>query len=376
MNNFAGSKILVIEDETSIRENIVEMLTMAGYQVNSAENGFEGISQFMVFQPDLILCDVMMPKVNGYNVLKTIRNSGTQANTPFIFLTSMSEKIHIREGMLTGADDYLTKPFLFQDILSAIETRLKREYKRRNELKEQLLQYRREFNNISSHEYNTPFGSIFGFLHLLTDNFSDFSETEALSMLEMITVSCKRLKKTLDNSQLYQDLNQIDPGDNWHKQYAEGQFLVTERWITDICHTVAHYCEINLGYTIPFNIAVQNANLRISEMNLQKIFAELLDNAFKFSMEKSCINIVGLTENNTYKLIIANQGREFKQEHIEQVGPYRQFERKKYEQQGSGLGLWIAKELTQLNRGQLSISGNEGHTLITVCIPLVNIESN
>ncbi|WP_428663289.1 response regulator [Runella sp.] len=117
-------KVLIIDDEDFIRENIAEMLTLLEYEVAMAVNGKDGISKIVSFQPDVILCDITMPFMNGYQVLEILRNSGAQANTPFIFLTSMAGAAERREGILMGADDYVTKPFEFSDLISAIEKQL------------------------------------------------------------------------------------------------------------------------------------------------------------------------------------------------------------------------------------------------------------
>ncbi len=188
-------KILIIEDEDAIRENIAEMLSICGYQVEVAANGREGISQTLVFKPDVIVCDIMMPFMNGYQVLETLRSSNSQANTPFIFLTSMANPSEIREGMLIGADDYLTKPFTFSDLIAAIESRLKREKLRKEELNTQIKEYQYNLNKVSTHEYNTPLSSMLGFLNLLSNHYSSFDKEETISMLELITFSCIRLKK-------------------------------------------------------------------------------------------------------------------------------------------------------------------------------------
>ncbi|AEI49505.1 hybrid sensor histidine kinase/response regulator [Runella slithyformis] len=371
MNEFLNAKILVIEDEESIRENIIEMLSICGYQMSSAKDGMEGISQIMLIQPDLILCDIMMPKMDGYKVLQTLRNSATHANIPFIFLTSLSETAKIRKGMMTGADDYITKPFKFPDIIAAVENRLSRERKRKEELSDLILQYRRNSHKISSHEYNTPFGSILGFLYLLKENISEFNEEETLSMLEMMIVSCRRLKNTLDNSHLYSLLTQLDPKDTMYRQYTEGHFSVCDEWISEICQTVGHESKINLDLSVSFNITIQNAELSIAEANFRKVVMELVDNAIKFSNGTSPVHLVGLMLKDKYSLTITDRGREFKEDHIKAIAPYVQFEREKYEQQGLGLGLWISNKLLQLNNGRLTVSSLEGFTSVTVEVPLV-----
>lgn len=121
------TKILVIEDEQAVRENITELLATEGYEIVAAENGHVGITWAWEHKPDLILCDVMMPELDGYEVLKLLREEPTTALMPFIFLSAKADKTHLRQGMELGADDYLTKPFSKKDLLGAIAARLKKQ---------------------------------------------------------------------------------------------------------------------------------------------------------------------------------------------------------------------------------------------------------
>jgi DNA-binding response OmpR family regulator len=119
-------KILLIEDNPEVRENTSEILSLANYNVISAENGKIGVDLAQKEKPDLIICDIMMPELDGYGVLHILGKNEQTANIPFIFLTAKTEKIDIRKGMNLGADDYLTKPFDDTDLLNAIETRLRK----------------------------------------------------------------------------------------------------------------------------------------------------------------------------------------------------------------------------------------------------------
>ncbi len=118
--------ILIIEDNNDVRENLSEILELSGYQTSTAANGKAGISLARNCSPDLIICDVMMPELDGYGVLKIIANDDLLKHTPFMFLTAKSEKSDFRKGMGLGADDYITKPFDDVELLQAIETRLKK----------------------------------------------------------------------------------------------------------------------------------------------------------------------------------------------------------------------------------------------------------
>ena len=118
------TKILVIEDNDDIRESTAEILELAGYEVEVANNGKKGVELALGCQPDLILCDIMMPELDGYGVLYLLNKNPLTAATPFIFLTARAERLDFRKGMEMGADDYLTKPFDDIELLSAIESRL------------------------------------------------------------------------------------------------------------------------------------------------------------------------------------------------------------------------------------------------------------
>lgn len=119
-------KVLLIEDNTDIRENTGEILSLAGYEVVTAANGKIGVHLAQAQHPDLIICDIMMPELDGYGVLHILGNSPETARIPFIFLTAKTEKADIRKGMELGADDYLTKPFSDTELLNAISIRLKK----------------------------------------------------------------------------------------------------------------------------------------------------------------------------------------------------------------------------------------------------------
>lgn len=119
-------KILIIEDDTVMRENTAEILELAQYHVTTAPNGKKGSLLAKEIKPDLIICDIMMPELDGYGVLHILSKDPTTASIPFIFLTAKAEKSEIRKGMDLGADDYLTKPFEDTELLNTIEARLKK----------------------------------------------------------------------------------------------------------------------------------------------------------------------------------------------------------------------------------------------------------
>jgi CRP-like cAMP-binding protein len=119
-------KILLIEDNEALRENTAEILTLANYQVVTAENGKIGVEKAIANPPDLIICDIMMPVLDGYGVFQIISKNPTVHHIPFIFLSAKSERNDLRKGMEMGADDYITKPFSDSELINAIRTRLEK----------------------------------------------------------------------------------------------------------------------------------------------------------------------------------------------------------------------------------------------------------
>lgn len=122
------TRVLVIEDETRMRANLVTILRMEGFESLDAPDGAAGVEVAKRFLPDLILCDIAMPKMDGHGVLEALRAEPTTARIPFIFLTARGDKVDVRSGMNLGADDYLVKPVEIDELLAAINARLERRH--------------------------------------------------------------------------------------------------------------------------------------------------------------------------------------------------------------------------------------------------------
>jgi len=119
-------KILLIEDDTILRNNTAEILQLANYEVITAENGKIGVDKAIVYKPDIIICDILMPELDGYGVLQIILRNKLLQNTPFIFMSAVTKHSEVRMGMDMGASDYITKPFEESELLSAVSSRLKK----------------------------------------------------------------------------------------------------------------------------------------------------------------------------------------------------------------------------------------------------------
>lgn len=183
-------KILVIEDEEFVRENIVELLDVEGFEVIGAENGHIGLDVAKVLVPDLILCDVMMPELDGFGVLAQLRQDSKMAAIPFIFLTAKAAKSDFRQGMELGADDYITKPFTRAELLGAIASRLKKQAAVQENFQTELQQAKEKLNYLIHHDSLTNLPNRLS----LRERFKQVKPTNSDSE-QLVTVLCLGLDR-------------------------------------------------------------------------------------------------------------------------------------------------------------------------------------
>lgn len=153
-----SQKILIIEDDVMVREVITTILESEKFEVIQAEAGDEGIILAKQYLPDLIICDIMMPKLSGYDVLKQLGENDKTAAIPFIFISAKAQKNDVRLGMELGADDYITKPFTKQELIAAVKTRLKKQTQRQRYYEKELAQIKNQLNQIEPkiNQLNSP----------------------------------------------------------------------------------------------------------------------------------------------------------------------------------------------------------------------------
>ncbi len=211
----ALTKILVIEDDPSLRENVEEMFMQEGYEVVSAADGVEGVNTAFSFEPDLIVCDIQMPRLDGYGVLLDVRTNSLTQFTPFIFLTARTTRDDMRAAMELGADDYVTKPFELKTLLRAVKTRLDRkteqaeEYQEQIDLLKEVLVHERKQRSVKeklvtmfSSDFRDPLASIVTSSSLLRDHIDRMDEQRRLIHLNRIEASARQLQQMLDDLHL------------------------------------------------------------------------------------------------------------------------------------------------------------------------------
>jgi len=361
------NKILVIEDEPQVRSNIEEILTWSGFQAVGAPDGLAGVHLAKEELPDLILCDVMMPELDGYEVLSRLRQDDAMAMIPFIFLTAKADRSHLRQGMEYGADDYLTKPFTPKELLTAIATQLNKQKMAEKRTSAALNQLSSNITRSLPHELLTPLNGILGFSQFLLEDHALMETPEGLEVVEAIYGSARRLHRLTQNFLLYSDLELIAADPDRVKALRHGKSQ-SEIWniVVEIAVQKAHAANREND----LHLDIQNHWVTLSETKLRKVLEELLDNAFKFSLTGTPVRVVGRFEEDFYHLDIIDYGRGMTAEQIKAIAGCMQFDRSQYEQQGMGMGLILARRIVELQGGELTIDSLLGQqTTVHVVIP-------
>ncbi|MBC8100124.1 MAG: response regulator, partial [Armatimonadetes bacterium] len=197
------TKILVIEDIASLCKDIVDMLRYEGFDSLGAEDGVAGLEAAQQFHPDIIICDIMMPRMDGYEVLKAVRADQQLSGTPFIFLTAKTDRNDVREGMRRGAEDYLPKPFLATELLDTINVRLDRMHTYQRIADYKITMMRDNIASALPHELRTPLNTILGFSDLLMLDTPNLEPAQVLEWADHITQAGMRLYRLIENYLMY-----------------------------------------------------------------------------------------------------------------------------------------------------------------------------
>jgi DNA-binding response OmpR family regulator len=366
-------KILIIEDEQSIRENLGEIMRAENFLVVEAENGHIGVQLAKEELPNLIICDVMMPEMDGYTVLSEIRLYPPTQIIPFIFLTAKSTRSELRLGMDLGADDYLMKPFTRDELLSAVTTRLAKQIVIENDSLKKVEILRSSLTRALPREFAHPLNQILNISRLAIEEFDQLERDEILSMLQEIYGASEVLYRSTRNVLLYSELLRIgtDPEKVLALRNSRDESS-TKSIISEVAYQKAEQFE----RTGDLQLKLQDAKLPISRSKLKKIVEEIVDNAFKFSNPNNTVKISTSCQNDIFNLFVIDSGQGMTSEQITNFGAYLQFDRDR-DLHGFGLGLTIAKLLIELYAGSLSIESVLGqYTAVHVTLPTKILNSS
>jgi len=360
------SSILVIDDEVVFRESTAAALRRHGFDTLEAGNGRAGAELALRHHPDLVLCDVNMEQMNGYQTLESLRREPTTATIPFILMTGMGDTSAMRKGMELGADDYLPKPFTAPQLFKAIDARLRQRDVLRQNAEKKLEDLRASLTLALPHEMVTPLNGIFGLAQLLTTEAASLNAGEVAEFGQNILSSAERLQHTVQNFLLYGQLEILstDPA-----KLAELRAKRTDQ-TRDVIEARATHHAAQAQRKDDLHLELTEVGAAIAPDLFTRLIDELAGNAFKFSEPGQPVKIRSSLENQLLQITITDCGIGMTADQIANISAYQQFNRGLREQQGSGLGLAIVRRLAELHGGGMKIQSEPcSGTTVEVLLP-------
>lgn len=345
------TKIVLIEDDFLLADNTKTILEISGFSCFVANEGETGIQLIETIQPDLVICDIMLGEIDGYEILRIIRYEKGLINLPFIFLSARADLSEKRKGMNLGADDFLTKPFSSKDLIEAIQSRVEMSALKKVSTEVEIRKNATDvFLNISNHEYLTPLNGIVNFTDLMSEHIEnaemlDINELQVL--IDGIRISGNRMLRITRKLLWYNQLsNGINPWKNAAKDDVDIVKLETKLFYqlkkskpSDFHLISNHEASTLKGY---------------DRIILEHILSELYQNIIQFANVDYRIYSEILTTDHEVILNLKNHYSGVYQMDTQAIRPFFQAHNTK-DMNGTGLGLYIVNEWVKSVGGQLEV---------------------
>jgi len=368
----AKGLILVVEDDLNLLEGIQTVLELENYEVISVENGRQALEVLKSTPrtPDLIVSDIMMPYMNGIELLREVRKERAWLKIPFIFLTALSEKPDIHRGKMLGVDDYLTKPFDAEDLIIAVQSRLSR-HRALNDLQVGAMRdLKRTILTILNHEFRTPLTFVVAYSDMLNDagNYT-LSSDDMLLFLRGVSAGASRLRRLIEN---FIHLVEMETGD------AERMYLMRRAPVMNVRELVEPV--LQAAKSTAEHPAIINTDIRpdlpvfvADTPFLQMALVQLIENAIKFSPPEAPITVGARREEDMIVFWVRDHGRGIDPAYHKDIWEvFYQHERDIYENQGAGAGLAIVQGIAHLHGGRAMVDSTPGRgSTFSLYIPIV-----
>jgi len=356
------NRVLVIEDDAVARRQLGEIFRFEGFEVAEADSGQAGIAAAVRAAPDLIVCDIMMPGVDGFGVQQALRKHPETALTPFIFLTAKAGGQDMREGMGQGADDYITKPFDPEALLASVRQRLVRRNLQIEEAERRAAETGMVAAAAVPREMEGCLAHIEAISGALAAKYA--GDPQAAEMRDAMKQEVARLRTLSQRLRLYSELpglyagrfagGNASPTASSHELVMETAREVTERW----------------ARTTDLEVSAPAGTAPLPSESLAALTRELIDNACKFSAPSTRIVLEAKPEAAYWKIMVADHGQGMFPEQVREIGAFKQFWNGPERPRGLGLGLVLVQTLARLHSGEVLIESEpRAGTRVTVMIP-------
>ncbi len=346
------NKVLIIEDDLPILDNIIDTLTAEGFLAKGAANGLEGIEAVQTFVPDLIICDISMPGLDGYGVLHQLRNNPATVNIPFVFLTSRIERQDLRRGMESGADDYIPKPYTRSELLKSVSMRLKKQepYKNLQQEYERVShsdQLKTEAIRVAAHDLRNPLTSVSMTLYLLIRVYGKALPPEVLEKLNRIEAASNQME------QITSEILSVDRIEMMKVNRSTEVFDLNEIVQAEFDNFIGQAKQKD--QRLRFEKPAQPTLIQADPIDIKHVVLNLISNAVKYMPTGGYINLLIKHEPQQVLFVVQDNGCGIPKDQQDRL--FEAFYRVKTQETstigGTGLGLHLAKKMIERNRGKL-----------------------
>jgi len=362
--------ILVIEDDPNMLEIITFILEDVNYKVLPADCAEAALETLETNKPALIVSDVMMPGMSGFELYEHLLHSEQWSRIPFIFLTAKSQRPDIRRGMELGADDYLVKPFEPEELIKAVQVRLERAAEARAAIDEAAADLKHSIVKTLTHEFRTPLALVVGYTELLEDIGQEMDQQSFQKTLQGLHEGAQRLATLVEDFLI---LSRLNSGSL--VQEIESTPLVTHNPDRTVEQVITEFREEvgSEGVSFALELDGQGLNIAAGGQHLTDMVRRLVSNAVKFSKGTgSPVRVTTGQDGRFWSMAIADKGIGIPEELQPTIfESFRQVDRRRREQQGSGVGLTIVRGLVEAYGGRIAVQSAEGQgATFTVWLPL------
>lgn len=351
--------IVVIDDDKDILDSTSTILELSGYKTIRFLDGNDFLLNKDLISYQLVLCDMMMPTIDGLSILQLLRKSGNEV--PFIFLTAKAQYDDLRNSMIVGADDYIFKPFKAKELIDSINTRLNRIGKISNKVKS----LEDTVHLMLGHEFKTPMHGIKAFMNMIQNKSRELNNVDLLEYCNYLEISVSRLQNTFKKINLYYEIKErkyINP--------IHSLIVNFDDFIVELASSVANQFDRSNDIILKLH---SNTSLTKDSLLLSDAITEIIENAFKFSKKNDFITIsTELISEKTIQLTIIDCGVENIADLLNSITEFKQLNRETKEQQGLGIGISLARlALEELGSTIVYANNHPKGVIATIQIPIL-----
>lgn len=344
--------ILLVDDDPALLEAVTDLLDVNHFHVLTATDGKSALAIMNDYTPDLIISDIMMPGMDGYQFFDAVHENPAWVPIPFIFLTARGQQTDIRTGYSLGVDDYLIKPFEPDDLIIKVEARLKRVRAIRTATLKEVDQMKQQLIAIFSHELRTPLTCIYGYANILQEDHDSMDDKTVTQMLDEVADGAERLVRLVENLML---MVRIDSGVIGMEIARYGTQVNLSSLINRVIET---YRPVASMRNVRIDLDVKAEPIVPGMRNyLENVTKNLVDNAIKFCKHSGGhIQVTLETHEGQAVISVTDDGIGIQRSDFGRIFErFEQINRQEMEQQGVGLGLTLAKSLVEYHKGSIEV---------------------